>query len=74
MNFFSSSASRLILPVRKNATPTAIPPRPLSASGKYASTEGRFTIIDENSVISKWYIAVQMANTVHGYGLLQQHI
>lgn len=42
----SSSTSRLILPKRKETYPKAIPLSACSGS-KYASTEGRFSIIDE---------------------------
>uniref|UniRef100_A0A0M3I095 Uncharacterized protein n=1 Tax=Ascaris lumbricoides TaxID=6252 RepID=A0A0M3I095_ASCLU len=47
MNFFSNSTSRLILPPRNHARSTVIPQRSLGEIGKYASSEGRFTIIDE---------------------------
>lgn len=45
MNFFSSSTSRLIIPRWKTRIQT--PQDNLATTGKYASTEGRFTIIDE---------------------------
>ncbi|VDN90642.1 unnamed protein product [Brugia pahangi] len=47
MNFFSSSTSRLIIPRWKRPGTQAVQHDTLSTTCKYASTEGRFSIIDK---------------------------
>uniref|UniRef100_A0A1I7VEU3 Uncharacterized protein n=1 Tax=Loa loa TaxID=7209 RepID=A0A1I7VEU3_LOALO len=47
MNFFSSSTSRLIIPRWKRPDTQTVQQGTLSTTCKYASTEGRFSIIDK---------------------------
>ncbi|CAG9540992.1 unnamed protein product [Cercopithifilaria johnstoni] len=47
MNFFSNSTSRLIVPRWKRPGTQSVQPDTLSTTCKYASTEGRFSIIDK---------------------------
>ncbi|VDN08359.1 unnamed protein product [Thelazia callipaeda] len=48
MNFFSNSTSRLIIPRwNRPGNQPVVPVDTLASVGKYASTEGRFSIIDQ---------------------------